>query len=91
MKSCTPSSTKLARASQIFLVRSYRSIRVKPKQGFQRVMDTIDSLDDRELLDVGVFLWAGKYPISRWVSINTTRQYLTARKFIRRALRENRG
>ena len=70
--------------------RSYRSIRVKLEQGFQRVMDTIDSLDDRELLEVGVFLWAGKYPISRWVSINTTRQYLTARTYIRRALRENR-
>lgn len=71
--------------------RSYRSIRIKLEQGFQRVMDTIDSLDDKELLEVGVFLWAGKYPISRWISINTTRQYLTARTYIRRALRENRG
>ena len=70
--------------------RSYRSIRAALEQGFQRVMDTIDSLDDKELLDVGVFPWAGKYPISRWISINTTRQYLTARTFIRRALRENR-
>ena len=70
--------------------KSYRSIRVKLDQGFHRVMDTIDSLDDKALLEVGVFPWAGNYPISRWISINTTRQYLTARTYIRRALRENR-
>ena len=69
---------------------TYRLIRVKLEQGFQRVMDTIDSLDDKALLEVGVFQWAGNYPISRWISINTTRQYLTARTYIRRALRENR-
>ena len=69
--------------------KSYRSIRVRLEKGFQRVMDTIDALDDRELLEVGVFPWAGKYPISRWISINTTRQYLTARTYIRRTLREN--
>ena len=61
------------------------------ERGFERVMRTIDSLDDRELLDVGVFGWAGKYPISRWISINTARQYATARTFIRRSLREHRG
>jgi hypothetical protein len=71
--------------------RSYDSIRAQLEQGFHRVMDTIDSLDDRELLEVGVFPWAGKYPISRWISINTTRQYLTARTYIRRGLRENLG
>lgn len=67
---------------------SYRSICSRLDSGFERVMTTIDSLDDHELLDVGVFDWAGKYPISRWISINTARQYTTARTFIRRALRE---
>jgi len=71
--------------------RSYRSIRARLEQGYRRLMDTIDSLDDTELLEVGVFPWAGRYPISRWISINTTRQYLTARTYIRRAIRENRG
>lgn len=70
---------------------SYRSVRARLEQGFKRVMGTIDSLNDRELLEVGVFTWAGKYPISRWISINTARQYTTARTFIRRALRERRG
>ncbi len=71
--------------------KSYRSICARLERGYRRVMDTIDSLDDTELLGVGVFSWAGKYPISRWLSINTTRQYLTARTYIRRAIREAQG
>ena len=68
---------------------SYRSIRGRLERAFERVMPTIDSLDDHELLEVGVFPWAGKYPISRWISINTARQYTTARTLIRRALRDH--
>jgi hypothetical protein len=70
---------------------SYASLRARLERGFERVLRTIDSLDDRELLGVGAFAWAGKYPLSRWISINTARQYVTARTFIRRALREHRG
>jgi len=70
---------------------SYRSVRARLERGLERVMRTIESLDDRELLEVGVFAWAGKYPISRWISINTARQYATARTYIRRALRERCG
>ncbi len=44
--------------------------------------------DDAALLEVGVFPWARKWPIARWISINTARQYQTARTAIRRALRE---
>ena len=68
--------------------RSYTAVRRRLERGFRRVMDTIDSLDDRQLLEVGIFPWAGKYPISRWISINTTRQYTTARSYVRRTLRE---
>ncbi len=68
---------------------SYRSVRARLQHGFERVMDTIDSLDDRQLLVVGAFAWAGSYPISRWLSINTARQYTTARSFIRRALKNH--
>lgn len=68
---------------------SYRSIRCRLERGYERVLPAIDSLNDDELLEVGVFAWAGNYPISRWISINTARQYTTARAFIRRALREN--
>lgn len=69
---------------------SYRSIRSRLEAGFERVLHTIDSLDDPELLEVGSFGWAGKYPISRWLALNTTRQYTTARTHLRRALREQR-
>ena len=71
--------------------QSYRSVRTRLERGFERVMHTIDVLDDTELLGVGVYAWAGKYPISRWISINTARQYTTARTFVRRALREHHG
>jgi len=68
--------------------QSYRKIRGRLEDGFERVLATINSLDDTELLEVGIFDWAGKWPISRWISLNTARQYTTARTFIRRALRE---
>jgi hypothetical protein len=70
---------------------SYRSVRARLERGFERVIRTIDSLDDRELLVADAFRWAGKYPVARWLSINTARQYTTARSFIRRTLREHRG
>lgn len=67
---------------------SYRSIRKRLQDGYEHARRTIDALNDRELLEVGAFAWAGRYPISRWLSINTVRQYTTARSFIRCALRE---
>ena len=66
----------------------YRTIRKRLELGFERVLVTIDALDDSELLEAGVYDWAGKWPISRWISINTARQYTTARTYIRRALRQ---
>jgi hypothetical protein len=68
--------------------QSYAAIRIRLQEGFDRVLALIVSLDDRELLSPGVFSWAGKWPVSRWISINTARQYVTARTFIRRALRD---
>jgi len=67
--------------------QSYASIRERLQRGYERVLATVDALDDRELLEVGVFDWAGKWPLSRWLSINTARQYTTARAHIRRASR----
>jgi len=67
---------------------SYMSIRARLEKGYARVLSLVDELSDKELLEVGTFEWAGKYPISRWISLNTVRQYTTARTFIRRAIRE---
>ncbi len=66
---------------------SFRSIRGRLETGVERVLDVIDSLSDEQLLGVGVFEWAGKYPLARWLSINTTRQYTTARTYVRRAMK----
>ena len=68
---------------------SYRSLRTRLTCGYGRAMALIDSLTDEELLGIGTFPWTGKYPVSRWLSINTARQYTTARSFVRKALREN--
>jgi len=67
---------------------SYPAVRIRLREGFEHVLALIASLDDRELLSPEVFPWAGKWPVSRWISINTARQYVTARTFIRRALRD---
>lgn len=66
---------------------SYEAIVDRLEEGYQRVVGCIESLSDAELLDVGAFEWAGKWPVARWISINTARQYTTARTFIRRSLR----
>jgi hypothetical protein len=65
---------------------SHAAVRARLREGFENVLALIASLDDRELLSPEVFPWAGKWPVSRWISINTARQYVTARTFIRRAL-----
>jgi hypothetical protein len=67
---------------------SYAAVRIRLRRGFENVLALIASLDDRELLSPEAFPWAGKWPVSRWISINTARQYVTARTFIRRALRD---
>ena len=69
--------------------RSFESIVTALHRQYSRLLATIDGLNDSELLDIGTFEWAGRYPISRWLSINTARQYHTARSYIRRAKRQN--
>ena len=67
---------------------SYRSIRSRLETGCARIRELIASLSDRELLRIGAFQWAGKYPVARWISMNTATQYASARTIIRRALRD---
>lgn len=66
----------------------YPELRDRLQTGYERVCRTIDGLSDRELLEPGVFEWAGKWPLARWISMNTGRQYATARTYVRRALRD---
>ena len=67
------------------------ALRRRLKHGYERALETLDALDNRELLERGVFPWAGKLPLLRYLSINTARQYTTARSYIRRAAREGAG
>ena len=54
---------------------------------YRRVLDMIEQLDDGQLMGAGTFAWAGKWPVARWISIGTTRQYTSARTAIRRMVR----
>ncbi|NNF04413.1 MAG: ClbS/DfsB family four-helix bundle protein, partial [Rhodothermales bacterium] len=67
--------------------QDFAGVRARLVKAYEHVMALIDELDDRELLEAGVFAWAGKWPVSRWLSINTARQYKTAGDYIRRARR----
>lgn len=67
---------------------SYRSVRQRLHDGYERVMATVEALSDRQLLRSGAFDWAGKWSVARWVSVNTATQYASARTRIRRALRD---
>ena len=66
---------------------SFEDLVTKLKVNYYRVLTLIGELTDEELVDVGYFEQAGKFPVCRWLSINTTRQYLTARTLIRKAVR----
>ena len=68
---------------------SYQDVIKMLKVNFYRIRSLIDDLSDVELVDVGHFPQAGKFPVCRWISINTTRQYLTARTYVRRAIRKS--
>jgi hypothetical protein len=63
---------------------SYRAVRALLASGVERVLAQIDELDDHALLDVCPESWTGRWPLARWISINTARQYATARTAIRR-------
>lgn len=68
--------------------QSWQQVLKGLKRGYHNVIKLIESLTDEQLLEVGVFAWADKWPIARWISINTTRQYTTARTMIRKARRQ---
>lgn len=67
--------------------KEYARIVSQLKLNYYRLIDVIKNLTDAELVDVGHFEQAGSYPVCRWISINTTRQYMTARTYIRKAVR----
>ncbi|MEO0478945.1 MAG: ClbS/DfsB family four-helix bundle protein [Planctomycetota bacterium] len=65
---------------------SLRSLRSRLEQAVERVRSQVDELSDRQLLEPGAFEWTGRYALARWISMNTTRQFKTARIYVRRAM-----
>lgn len=53
----------------------------------KRLLKKIAELSDKELEQQGVFDWAGKWPVMRWVSVGSSTQYDGATRLIRKALR----
>ncbi len=67
--------------------RSWKRVRAELGAGHDAVHRTLQSLRDEELERAGVFDWAGRWPVLRWVSIATTTGYVSARKYVRALLR----
>lgn len=65
--------------------QSYADIKKKLIAAQKKVLKLIGSLSDKELTKPGVYEWAGKWPIMRWISVGTSSQYDGARKLIRKA------
>ena len=64
---------------------SYATIKRRLIDSHNKVVALIDSLPDPELTQPGVFEWAGKWPVMRWISVSTSSQYDGARKLISKA------
>ena len=68
--------------------RSWKATKEAFAASHDAVLEAIDGLSKRELERVGEFPWADKWPVLRWVSISTSTGYASARKYIRKVLRE---
>ena len=69
--------------------RSWVRVRAELDASFDAVLEALESLSDHELESVGVFAWAERWPVLRWVSISTTTGYVSARKYVRAMLRRD--
>lgn len=67
---------------------SLEQIRAELERSAVALVTAFEERSDAELLRTGVFEWAGKWPLARWIAVNSTRQYTTARTMLRRALRD---
>lgn len=68
--------------------RSWARVQADLHQAHHAVLQTVHATTDVQRHNVGVFVWAGKWPLTRWISISTTTGYRSARKYIRAALRQ---
>ncbi len=66
---------------------AYRSVNQRLDSAYEDVLRLIGEPSDRELCEPGVFGWTGKHAACQLISLNTARQYRTARTYIRRSLK----
>jgi hypothetical protein len=68
--------------------RSWVRVRAELEASYDAVLGALEGLSDDELESTGVFEWAERWPVLRWVSIGTTTGYVSARKYVRALLRK---
>ena len=71
--------------------KSYKQVIAELNKAYQRIRPVQAGLKDHELLEAGVYEWCGKLPVIRWIALNTTRQYATARSMLRKARKSLQG
>lgn len=64
----------------------YAEIRQQLNIAFKRIQKITENLSEEQLMKPFMFEWAGKWPVARWISISTTRQYTTAATYVRKVL-----
>ncbi|MEM6294481.1 MAG: ClbS/DfsB family four-helix bundle protein [Myxococcota bacterium] len=67
--------------------RSWSRVRTDLDESYDAVLAALQGLGDEELERTGTFVWAGRWPVVRWVSVSTTTGYASARRFVRAMLR----
>lgn len=68
---------------------SVRELRDRLRAAVAALRRYVETLDEDQLLSVGVFSWTRTWPVSRWIAVNTITQYASLSKMIRRVLKSN--
>ncbi|MDV6272716.1 ClbS/DfsB family four-helix bundle protein [Rhodococcus erythropolis] len=66
---------------------SVRELRDRLEAAVKLLRRYVETLDDDQLLSVGVFSWTRTWPVSRWIAVNTITQYASLSKMVRRLLK----
>ena len=71
-----------------FKAVDYQQLRRDLATAYADLQQLIKELTDRELLEVGVYSWAEKWPLARWISLSSSTQFTSAARYVRRAVKE---
>ncbi|WP_432796995.1 ClbS/DfsB family four-helix bundle protein [Poriferisphaera sp. WC338] len=69
---------------------SLKQLRSKFKRTYNKLYQWIESLSDDELFSIGMREWTGdKWPMVKWIQVNTVAPYQSARTKVRRFKRDH--